>query len=104
MPERKHSLCSSLGVLRRLASALQAVLLPFLLARIARQEAGLLQYGAQLRVVLEQGARDAVGDRPGLARLAAADDFDTGVEALGVDDPEGCHDDQLESPPAEIFE
>src|SRR5437764_14551083 len=54
------------------AGALLAVLLAFLLARIARQEPGRLEAVAQLAVELEQGARDAVPYRTGVTRDAAA--------------------------------
>src|SRR6476469_8252570 len=64
------------------AGALLAVLLAFLLARIARQEPGRLEAVAQLAVELEQSARDAVPDRAGLARAAAARHRDTDVEPL----------------------
>src|SRR5450759_2799004 len=48
------------------------VLLPFLHARVARQKTSLLQRGAELEVEEAEGAGDAVADRSGLARAAAA--------------------------------
>src|SRR3954454_724259 len=64
------------------AGALLAVLLAFLLARIARQDPGRLEAVAQLAVELEQSARDAVPDRAGLARATAARHRDVDVEPL----------------------
>src|SRR5436190_22669293 len=49
---------SALGVLRSLAGLLQAVLLALGDARVAGQEAGLLQGGAVVGVVLAQGPGD----------------------------------------------
>src|SRR6185295_1624288 len=73
------------------AGALLTVLLALLLARIARQQAGRLQSVAQLGVVLEQGARDAVPDRAGLARAATPDHRDEDVESLGsLRQQQGC--------------
>src|SRR6187200_801716 len=60
----------SLAELEPGAGTLLTVLLALLLARIAGQKACRLQPVAQLTVVLEQGARDAVPDRSGLARAA----------------------------------
>src|ERR1700686_1560026 len=62
-----------LGVLRSLPCALQAVLLPFFHARIARKQPGLLQHRAEVRVVLDERPGDAVRDGAGLAALSAAE-------------------------------
>ena len=43
-------------------------------ARVARQEAAALQRHAELRIDLDERARDAVAHRAGLARGAAAVD------------------------------
>src|SRR6185503_13854662 len=50
----------------------QSHLLSLHLARIARHEAGCAQRALQPRIILDQGARDAVAHRAGLAALAAA--------------------------------
>src|SRR5579859_2856411 len=92
----------ALRVLRSLAGPLQAGLLALLLARVAGEEAGLLEDRAELRVALQQRPGQAVGDRAGLAGLAAADDLDAGVVALGVGHPEGRHHHQLERPPPQV--
>src|SRR5436190_7637830 len=80
----------ALRVLRRLAGALQAVLLALLHPRVAGEEAGLPQRQAvRVRVDLEEGPGDAVADRTGLAGHPAALDLDHGVEvALGAGDAE----------------
>src|ERR1700690_3404398 len=82
---------SALGVLRRLAGSLEAVLLAFLHARVARQEAGLAQRQAEaVGFGLEEGPGDAVADGPRLALVAAALDLDHGVVApLGAGHAEG---------------
>src|SRR5262245_65414457 len=61
-----------------------AVLLALLLARVAREEAGLLQSGAQRGVVLLQRAGEAEADRAGLAGVAAPRDGDEQVEVAHV--------------------
>src|SRR6476469_7994621 len=72
----------ALAELETRPGALLAVLLAFLLARVARQEPGRLQAGAQITIELEQGARDAVPDRTGLARATAPRHRDLDVEPL----------------------
>src|SRR3954470_16446141 len=62
----------ALGVLRGLAGALQAVLLAFLDARITGEEAGLAQRQAELFVLAEERAGDAVANCLRLAGHAAA--------------------------------
>src|SRR3984893_17414083 len=88
---------STLAELEAGAGALLAVLLALLLPRVAGQEAGRLQAVAQLDVVLEQGARDAVPDRPGLPGAAAALDRGDDVEFLHrLGDQERLLDDHLQ--------
>src|SRR6478736_106459 len=62
----------TLRVLRRLARLLEAVLATFLLTRVAREEAGLLEYAPLLGVERDQCARDAEADGAGLAADPAA--------------------------------
>src|SRR5436305_4076151 len=64
------------------AGAALAVLLALLPARVAREEAGLLETLAQFHVVDLQRAGDAVPDGAGLAARAAAVDDDDDVEAV----------------------
>src|SRR5438093_4938915 len=79
----------ALRELRRLSGALETGFLPFLGARIARQETGLAQRREVLPVHLEECARNAVRDRADLAAHAAAFDLDHGVEAAcGAGDSE----------------
>src|SRR5207302_2786407 len=73
---------STLAELEARARALLAVLLALLLAGIAGQEPGRLEAVAQLAVVLEQGAGDAVADGAGLPGAAAAFDGGDDVELL----------------------
>ena len=93
----RRSFCAgkrlALGVLRRLAGSLEAVLLALLHARVAREEAGL----AERRRAPSGSSRAARGRchggsrRPGL--VAAAFDLDHRVvAALGPGDPEGHQD------------
>src|SRR5215212_1751263 len=71
--------------LEPLARALLAVLLALLGPRVARDEARVLQGGAQVCVELHERARDAVAHRARLTRRAAARDVDDDVElARGV--------------------
>src|SRR5574337_1689304 len=69
--------------LRELLAAPRLVetdLLALDLARIARDEPGLRERRLQLRVVIDQCARDAVTDRARLSGFAAADHVDHDVE------------------------
>src|SRR4051794_5690963 len=68
--------------LEALARALLPVLLALLDARVARQEAFLLQLRPELQVVLDQGAGDAEAQRAGLAGDAAAGDRRQHVELV----------------------
>ncbi len=70
----------TLGVLVTGASAFLAVLLAFLLARVAGQKTGPFQRGAQIGVVLLKGLGDAVPDGSGLAGDAAAVGQDVEIE------------------------
>src|SRR5262245_23580514 len=76
----------ALRVLEPRASAALTVLLALLLARVAREEAGLLQRGPQGGIVLLQRARDAEADRTGLAGVATALDRDVQIEVAHVID------------------
>src|SRR3954447_16061960 len=54
----------ALGELRALAGLLEAGLLALLDARVTREEAALLELGAQVRICLEQRLGDPVAQRP----------------------------------------
>src|SRR6476646_8192453 len=69
--------------LEALARALLSVLLALLDARVARQEAFLLQLRPKLEVVLDERARDAEAQRARLASDAAAGDRRQHVELIG---------------------
>src|SRR5947209_13261015 len=75
---------SALGELRPLAGLLQAGLLALLGARVAREEAAALELAAQIGVGLQQRARDAVTQRPGLGGDAASVHARDDVHALLV--------------------
>src|SRR6266576_692166 len=95
----------ALGVLGGFASALEAWLLPFLHARIARQHAVLLQHGPHREVGDAQGARDAVLHGAGLPGHAAAIDHCADVEALAaLGQLERLDHDHLEHPPTEVLQ
>src|SRR5688572_8156309 len=64
------------------AGALLSVLLALFHARIAREEAGLLEALAKLGVVNLERARDAVANRTGLPARAAAVHRDDDVELV----------------------
>src|SRR4051812_29689765 len=94
----------ALRVLRRLAGALQAVLLALLDARVAREEPGLAQRRAHGFVVRYQRAGDAVANRFGLARRAAALHLYQDVKgALRVRQAQGQRDGLLVSQPRETL-
>src|SRR3954464_4704315 len=69
--------------LEALARALLSVLLAFLDARVARQEAFLLQSRPQFEVVFHQRPRNAQAQRSGLAGDAAARDGGEYIEFIG---------------------
>src|SRR5882762_3864917 len=72
----------SLRELEALARALLTVLLAFLNARIAGHQARLLQGRPQVGVVQHQSPRNAVANRTGLARGAAARHIDQNVKLV----------------------
>src|SRR6185503_11036844 len=96
----------ALGVLRRLAGALEAVLLALLHPRVAGEQARLAQLQAMgLRIELEQRPGDAVADCAGLAADPAALDLDHGVvAAVGVGDAERQLDVRLVDRGAEVLD
>src|SRR5574341_1367480 len=73
---------STLAELEPGAGALLSVLLALLDARVARQEAGLLELDAQLGVVLAERSRDRVSDGARLGGHAAAVDRGYDVELV----------------------
>src|SRR5687768_9104874 len=80
----------ALGVLRRLASSLEAELLALLCPRIAGQETRRTQRGARIRMRADERAGDPVADGPGLPGDAPASDQHAGrVAALGLGHAEG---------------
>src|SRR3712207_1267803 len=74
----------ALGELRPLACLLEPCLLTFLHARVAREVAAPLELAAQRRIGLDERARDAVPQRDGLRRHAAAVDARDDVQARVV--------------------
>src|ERR1035437_1279205 len=72
-----------LGELEPGPGAALTVLLPFLHARVACEEAGLLEGPPQLYIEETQGACDPVADRPRLTGATAAVDNRDHVEFLG---------------------
>src|SRR5262249_29236922 len=70
--------CLALRVLRALAGLVTPVLLALDLARIARDEAGLLERRAVLRVDLQERSGDAVAYRDGLGAHATTAHVDVG--------------------------
>src|SRR5215213_3982622 len=90
--------------LEALARALLAVLLAFLGAGVAGDEAGVLERGAEVGVELHQRARDAVAHGAGLAGRAAARDVDDDVElAGGVGERQRLADDHAERLVGEVL-
>src|SRR5204863_3032055 len=69
--------------LEAFARSRHAVLLAFLGARVARQQSLVLQGLAQLRVVLDQSARNAEAYRAGLSGYAAAGHRCQHIEFIG---------------------
>src|SRR5262245_37754820 len=102
---------SALRVLRRLAGLLQAVLLALLLARVTRQESGLLERRPQFGVELVERPGDPHAQRPGLAARATTVEVGLDVVHLvGAGDPQGLTGDHplgrdrevvLERPPVD---
>src|SRR3954462_13760422 len=85
-PNRSRPRALALGELRPLAGLLEAGLLALLDARVARQEATALELASQVRVGLEQRAADAVAQRAGLGRDAAALHAGHDIHAVRVAD------------------
>src|SRR6266542_5201492 len=78
---------SALTELEAPAGALAAVLLPLFDAGITREEAAAAEWGPKLRVRLDEGLRNAVAKRAGLAGDAAAEAPGLDVElAFGLRD------------------
>src|SRR5438128_8770236 len=103
VPKRRPTSGSALRVLRRLARFLEPVLAALLCARVARQEAPLLQVAAKRGVGLDQRARNAVPHSAGLpADPAAVDRRDHVVAIDGVRQPQWLRDDHLQRRPREI--
>src|SRR5215213_2061957 len=76
----------ALRELRPLAGLLEAGLLALLRACVTREEAAALELATQVRIGLEQGARDAMAQRAGLRRDAAAVELRDHVHARLVSD------------------
>src|SRR5687768_1381485 len=94
----------ALGELEARPGALLAVLLALLHARVAREEAGLLETLAQLEVVDLQRTGDPVTDCAGLAARAAAVHRDDDVELVDrLRQRERLLDDHLEHFVAEVI-
>src|SRR5680860_1454762 len=74
---------SALRVLRRLAGSLETDLLALFFPRVAGQELGGLERGAQFRVSPDQRSGNTVANGPDLTRRAAADNRGHDVEPLG---------------------
>ena len=72
----------ALAELVMLAGAGLTILLALFHTRVTSQDAGLFQRRPKLGIELEQGARDAVTDRPSLARLPSATNLDPKVDLL----------------------
>ena len=96
-----------ISALRELGSAaggFQAVLLTLLHTRLAGEEAGGLEGGAELGVDLQQSAGHAVADGAGLAGHAAAGDGGDDVHlAQGVGSGQGLANQQLQGLQAEVL-
>jgi len=72
----------SLRKLEPLACALLPVLLALFDAGISRDETSTLERGTKVGIVFEQGSRDAVTDRPGLACRATAGNVDDEIKLV----------------------
>ena len=80
--EARPAARSALAVLRRLAGLLEAVLLAFLLARIAGEEAGRLEGATVLGVEFDKATSDPEAQRTSLAGGATA--MNGGVDVVGL--------------------
>ena len=86
----------SLGELRSATGSLEAVFLTLFHTRIAGEEAGFFQNGAQLLVVLQQCSGNAVTDSTGLSGDAAAANVADNVKvAVGVGQLQGLADNEF---------
>lgn len=74
----------ALRVLRCLTGALQTGLLAFLDARIACEQSGLFEGGAEVGICLNKGAGDSVAYRACLAGHSTAEHLDCDVEVAAV--------------------
>src|SRR5438105_377726 len=94
----------ALGVLWRLAGALEAVLLPLLDTGVAGEKAALAHDRAQGLIHAHEGAGDAVADGAGLTGMAPADDLDDHVIGHGEGGlGERLPDDRLERGATEVI-
>jgi len=80
---QRHTRQLAFGELEPLTSALLTVLLALVTARIASEEARLLEALAQLTVELDQGASDSKTDRIGLTRDSTTMGEDQNIELVG---------------------
>src|ERR1700694_1339024 len=93
-----------LGVLRCLPGSLEAVLLAFLLSRVAGEQPCRLECGAQLGVGSNERSGDPVTHRARLPGDAAAADLDRHLEtAGGLGEPERLGDHRLQVTAAEVL-
>src|SRR5688500_14232903 len=94
----------ALGVLRRLASSLEAELLALLGPRVAGQEARRTQRGARIGMRADERSGDPVADGSGLPGDATAGDEHAGrVAALGLGHAEGKEQGSLGRGTAEVL-
>src|SRR6185503_6320289 len=84
MAMRTATLASAFRELLAASRLVQAHLLAFDLARVARDEPRLREGGLEGGIVFDERPRDAVAHGARLARLAAAEDVHLDVERLGV--------------------
>src|SRR5262249_25699082 len=93
----EEATASALGVLELLPGARLTILLALTHPWVAREQAGLLEWRAELVVEARQGAREAVADGAGLTRRAAARNGADHVElADGTRHLEGLRDDHAQ--------
>ena len=94
----------SLGELRSAAGCLESVFLSFLHTRVACEESGLFEGGAEFRIGLQESSCNSVADGARLTGEAAAVYAADYVElADGVRDAERLIDDKLHSVESEII-
>jgi hypothetical protein len=81
-----------------------AVFFAFFGAGVAGEEAALLEFGAEVWIVLEECAGDAVAGGASLTGLAAAEDIDNNVElGFKFGEDEGLFEDHAEGGAIEVF-